>query len=99
MVCLIPLWWLSLDITAPDKTPVLAIGDMHGAYPEFSAVLLQTGLIDGNGKWHGGGILIQTGEDLLSITLIENHKCLGPRWTSRRLHRRRCEPGIELDLP
>ena len=63
--CLVPLLWLSLSITAPDQARVVAIGDVHGAYSEFSAILRQTGLIDGNNKWTGGStILIQTGDVL-----------------------------------
>jgi hypothetical protein len=36
---------------------------VHGAYPEFSAILQQTGLIDGKGKWTGrSATLIQPGD-------------------------------------
>jgi hypothetical protein len=64
-VCLVTLLWLSLGITAPDQARVVASGDVHGAYPEFSAILQQTGLIDGKGKWTGrSATLIQPGDIL-----------------------------------
>ncbi len=44
---------------------VFAIGDVHGAYAEFVAILKKTGLTDANQKWIGGSaILIQTGDML-----------------------------------
>ncbi len=42
---------------------VVAIGDVHGAYPEFVTILQRTGLIDGSRKWAGGSsVLVQTGD-------------------------------------
>lgn len=44
---------------------VVAIGDVHGAYPEFLAVLRLGGLIDANQRWAGGTThLVQTGDIL-----------------------------------
>src|SRR5262245_13373628 len=42
---------------------VVAIGDVHGAYDPFVALLRATGLTDGRGRWTGGrAILVQTGD-------------------------------------
>lgn len=52
--------------TAKDaETPsrIIAIGDLHGDYEAFEAILLDAGLIDNRGRWAGGEtILIQTGD-------------------------------------
>ncbi len=45
---------------------VVAIGDVHGSYPEFVGVLQGTGLVDAQSRWSGGKThLVSTG-DLLS---------------------------------
>ena len=42
---------------------VVAIGDVHGAYDRFVAILRQAGLIDARDRWSGGrAILVQTGD-------------------------------------
>jgi hypothetical protein len=42
---------------------VVAIGDVHGAYPEFVQVLKGTGLVDANLRWVGGRThLVQNGD-------------------------------------
>jgi TPR repeat protein len=42
---------------------IVAIGDVHGDYESFAAVLQSAGLIDGNGNWTGGKThLVQTGD-------------------------------------
>jgi 3',5'-cyclic AMP phosphodiesterase CpdA len=57
--------WLLLVITAHAQVRVVAIGDVHGACPEFSAILQRTGLMDANRQWAGASaILIQTGDIL-----------------------------------
>jgi TPR repeat protein len=44
---------------------VIAIGDVHGDYEQFVAVLESAGLIDGQGNWTGGAThLVQTGDVL-----------------------------------
>lgn len=44
---------------------VVAIGDVHGAYDRFLAILGKAGLVDARGRWTGGrAILIQTGDVL-----------------------------------
>ncbi len=54
---------LLLAATAYAQGQVVAIGDVHGAYPEFVSILQQTSLIDGNRKWIGGSaILVQMGD-------------------------------------
>lgn len=42
---------------------IVAIGDIHGAFENFVAILQRTGLIDANRHWTGGStILVQTGD-------------------------------------
>lgn len=45
-----------LAVAAQAATPpkIVAIGDVHGAYPEFVSILQRTGLIDRNSNWAGG---------------------------------------------
>jgi TPR repeat protein len=44
---------------------VIAIGDVHGDYEQFTTVLASAGLIDGEGNWTGGSThLVQTGDVL-----------------------------------
>jgi hypothetical protein len=43
----------------------VAIGDVHGAYPQFVAILRAAGLVDNRERWIGGrSLLIQTGDVL-----------------------------------
>jgi hypothetical protein len=61
---------LLVIVTAPAaaaQTRVVAIGDVHGALPEFEAILKQTGLLDARrgagGGWTGGrAVLVQLGD-------------------------------------
>ncbi len=47
--------------TAPAR--VVAIGDVHGAFTEFTTILQRVGLIDGMRRWKGGAAtFIQTGD-------------------------------------
>lgn len=42
---------------------LVAIGDIHGAGPELSAILRASGLVDASGRWSGGAAhLVQTGD-------------------------------------
>lgn len=51
------------DITTTER--VVAIGDVHGAYDRFVAMLRGAGLIDGRQRWTGGRArLVQTGDVL-----------------------------------
>ena len=44
---------------------VVAVGDVHGAYDQFVAILREAGLIDNRQRWNGGrALLIQTGDVL-----------------------------------
>jgi len=44
---------------------VVAVGDVHGGYEQFQAVLRAAGLIDGRRRWTGGrAIFVQTGDVL-----------------------------------
>ncbi|HET9272477.1 MAG TPA: metallophosphoesterase, partial [Vicinamibacterales bacterium] len=51
------------DITTSER--VVAIGDVHGAFDNFVAILREAGLIGGNRRWSGGkAVLVQTGDVL-----------------------------------
>jgi hypothetical protein len=44
---------------------IVAVGDVHGAYDQFTAILREAGLIDARQRWVGGrAILVQTGDVL-----------------------------------
>ncbi len=62
VVCvLVPL--LGRESSAFSQARVVAIGDVHGAYPEFVPILQRAGLIDGDRNWVGGSaVLVQTGD-------------------------------------
>ena len=54
---------LMLAVHASAQMRVVAVGDSHGAYPEFVTILQRVGLIDGNRQWIGGSsVLVQTGD-------------------------------------
>jgi hypothetical protein len=49
------------DLETTDR--VVAIGDVHGAYDRFTAILREAGLIDGRQRWSGGhAVFVQTGD-------------------------------------
>jgi hypothetical protein len=49
--------------TASAPARILAIGDIHGAYEEFTAILKRVGLVDAKLAWSGGrATLVQTGD-------------------------------------
>jgi len=51
------------DITTTER--IVAIGDVHGAYDQFVAILRTAGLINARDRWSGGrAILVQTGDIL-----------------------------------
>jgi hypothetical protein len=51
------------DLTTAER--VVAVGDVHGAYDSFVAILRAAGLIDSRERWAGGrAIFIQTGDVL-----------------------------------
>jgi len=57
----------SLQMTAAAQTRIVAIGDVHGAFPEFESILKETGLLDAKrgagGGWTGGNtVLVQLGD-------------------------------------
>jgi hypothetical protein len=53
----------TLVSTAGAPSRVVAIGDVHGAYSEFLAILQQTKLVDTKSRWSGGqATLVQTGD-------------------------------------
>jgi len=46
-----------------DVERIVAIGDLHGDYKQFVAVLRSAGLVDGRNRWKGGKtLLVQTGD-------------------------------------
>jgi hypothetical protein len=53
----------ALGAQAAAQTRVVAIGDVHGALPEFEAILRQTGLLNARRQWAGGrSVFVQTGD-------------------------------------
>lgn len=57
----------ALQATAAAQTRIVAIGDVHGALPEFESILKETGLVDARrgagGGWTGGdAVLVQVGD-------------------------------------
>ncbi len=47
----------------PPPPRVVAVGDVHGAYERFTALLQRVGLIDARHQWAGGGAtFVQTGD-------------------------------------
>jgi len=49
------------DLTAPGR--IVAIGDVHGAFDRFTAILRESGVIDRGGRWVGGNAtLVQVGD-------------------------------------
>jgi hypothetical protein len=70
-VALLPAIAAAQPAAAPDicdiRTTgrVVAVGDVHGAYDQFVAILRAAGLTDQRGRWAGGrAILVQTGDTL-----------------------------------
>lgn len=59
---LISLWALTMSGLAPaNDSKIIAIGDIHGDYEAYEAILQAANLIDAQGKWSGGeAILSQT---------------------------------------
>lgn len=50
-------------VQTPER--VVAVGDVHGAYDRFTAILRAAGLIDQRARWTGGrAVLVQTGDVL-----------------------------------
>jgi hypothetical protein len=49
------------DLTTTSR--IVSVGDVHGAFDRFEAILREAGLIDARGAWIGGAaILVQTGD-------------------------------------
>jgi hypothetical protein len=56
---------LSLALPCASQQRIVAVGDVHGAYTDFVAILQQTKLIDDHRQWIGGSaVLVQTGDIL-----------------------------------
>jgi len=65
LACLASTLLLTLAVTAHAPVRVVAVGDVHGAFPELVAILQRTMLIDANRQWAGGSAtLVQTGDVL-----------------------------------
>jgi hypothetical protein len=48
---------------APAKSPIIAVGDIHGDWEAWTDILRKAGLIDARTRWIGGSaILVQTGD-------------------------------------
>lgn len=53
----------ALPLTAQAPARIVAIGDIHGAIAEFTAILKTAGLTNERGRWSGGkATLLQTGD-------------------------------------
>lgn len=61
-VCAISLYAVAAQSVSAGPR-LVAIGDIHGAGPELTAVLRAAGLVDASGRWRGGAThLVQTGD-------------------------------------
>ena len=64
---LVPAFALAKDegCELANVSRIVAVGDVHGAYPEFLAVLRFAGIIDSQDRWSGGSThFVQTGDFL-----------------------------------
>ena len=70
---LLPVWFAIALVAAPEAGPppdtftsvgrIVAVGDVHGGYDEFVAILRAARVIDGKHRWSGGRThLVQTGD-------------------------------------
>ncbi|MCW5978398.1 MAG: metallophosphoesterase [Bryobacteraceae bacterium] len=64
LFCLLPAHsQTTIQDTWPAPDRIVAIGDVHGDYPQFFTLLEQTGLVDNKGRWKGGKThLVQVGD-------------------------------------
>jgi len=54
---------LASTAAGPAPTRIVAVGDVHGAYDELTAILQEVGLIDSRRTWKGGATtFVQTGD-------------------------------------
>lgn len=58
---------IAATVAAPDRVPasprIVAVGDLHGDYEAYEAIVRAAGLVDGRGRWAGGNaIFVQTGD-------------------------------------
>lgn len=59
------LAWAAFDVQPALAEPVriVAVGDLHGGYDAYQAILADAKLIDAKGRWAGGkAIFVQTGD-------------------------------------
>jgi hypothetical protein len=50
-------------LDSAEPTRIVAVGDVHGAFESFTAILKKAGLIDEQQRWAGGkAVLVQTGD-------------------------------------
>ncbi|RPJ53211.1 MAG: protein-tyrosine-phosphatase [Acidobacteria bacterium] len=66
IIIALSLWWI-FPLLAQDEFPaadrIVAVGDVHGDFDRFSALLRDAGVIDKKQKWIGGRThLVQTGD-------------------------------------
>ena len=56
---------LAPDPTLAESRRIVAVGDIHGAYDAFRAILLEAEIVDEEENWAGGeAVLVQTGDFL-----------------------------------
>lgn len=61
----VALVFLAVTASAQGPSRIVAIGDVHGAYPEFVSILQRTGLIDASLNWSGKDVTFVQVGDLL----------------------------------
>lgn len=55
--------WLALSPLSAAPARIVAVGDVHGGYAAFAAILQRAGVIDTGRRWVGGNtVLVQTGD-------------------------------------
>jgi Calcineurin-like phosphoesterase len=60
---LVGLAWVGRAQTQAESNPIVAIGDVHGAYDDFVGILQHVGLIDRQNHWAGGkATFVQVGD-------------------------------------
>jgi hypothetical protein len=51
---LVPLAWGATDLRFDGAKRIVAVADVHGAYPEVQSILRETGVVDAGLRWRGG---------------------------------------------
>jgi hypothetical protein len=66
---------LTLTSVGAGQERIIAVGDVHGAFPQFVNILQRTGVIDARDQWVGGStILVQDGD--ITSRGTQSRRCL-----------------------